>query len=72
MATHDHRQRFPDGMLRTFAAPCTERHRAESELDPTKTPASFDFAEVPSQFRDNSRRRHELVGPLTRALNRAL
>ena len=25
----------------------TERHRAESQLDPTKTLASFDFAEVP-------------------------
>jgi DNA replication protein DnaC len=25
-----------------------ERHRAESQLDPTKTLSSFDFAEVPS------------------------
>src|SRR5450759_1022642 len=25
----------------------TERHRAESQLDPTKTLASFEFAEVP-------------------------
>lgn len=32
----------------------TERHRAESQLDPTKTLASFEFAEVPMLSRPTS------------------
>ncbi len=43
--------RFLDGLLEHELAERakrrTERHRAESQLDPTKTLASFEFAEVP-------------------------
>src|SRR5881397_2250861 len=43
--------RFLDGLLEHELAERakrrTERHRAESRLDPTKTLASFDFAAVP-------------------------